>query len=73
MIVQQHHPVLGPIQMPNVPFRFSDVDVLPLAAAPLLGQHNREVLTAVGYSDAELDELERDGVLYAEPTSVRRT
>ena len=36
--------------------------------APLHGEHNREVLAEVGYSAAELDELERDGVLYAGPT-----
>ena len=32
--------------------------------APLHGEHNREVLRAVGYSDAELDKLESDGVLF---------
>ncbi len=32
--------------------------------APLHGEHNREVLAEVGYSDAELDALEADGVLF---------
>ena len=36
--------------------------------APLHGEHNREVLAEVGYSDAEIDGFERDGVLYAGPT-----
>ncbi len=32
--------------------------------APLQGEHNREVLAEVGYSDQALDELERDGILF---------
>jgi crotonobetainyl-CoA:carnitine CoA-transferase CaiB-like acyl-CoA transferase len=32
--------------------------------APLHGEHNREVLAEVGYSDAELDVLQADGVLF---------
>lgn len=32
--------------------------------APLHGEHNREVLAEVGYTDAELDLLEADGVLF---------
>ena len=36
--------------------------------APLHGEHNREVLAEVGYGADELDELERDDVLYAGPT-----
>ena len=36
--------------------------------APLHGEHNREVLTEVGYTAAEIDRFERDGVLYAGPT-----
>lgn len=35
--------------------------------APLHGEHNREVLTEVGYTDDEIDGFERDGVLYAGP------
>ncbi len=36
--------------------------------APLHGEHNREVLAEVGYSAAEIDAFERDGVLYAGPS-----
>jgi crotonobetainyl-CoA:carnitine CoA-transferase CaiB-like acyl-CoA transferase len=47
------------------PFRFSDIDTAP----PLLGEHNREVLTAIGVSKEELAQLEREGVIgYALPT-----
>ena len=34
--------------------------------APLLGQHNAEVLTELGFDPARIAALERDGVLLAE-------
>jgi crotonobetainyl-CoA:carnitine CoA-transferase CaiB-like acyl-CoA transferase len=67
MVFEQEHPVLGRILMPNVPFKFSDVDVTPHTPAPLMGQHNREILgELLEYAPAQIAELERDGVLYAE-------
>lgn len=66
MVIEQEHPVLGRIRLPNVPFRFSDVDVTPRTAAPLIGQHNREVLSTLGYSVEQIEALEGAGVLYAE-------
>lgn len=72
MLFEQEHPVLGRITMPNVPFKFSEVDVTPRRPAPLLGEHNREILTTtLGYSGAEVEALERDGVLYAEAAVQR--
>ena len=72
MLFEQKHPVLAGITMPNVPFTFSDVDATPRTPAPLMGQHNREILTtALGYSGAEVETLEREGVLFTE-AAVRR-
>ena len=66
MVVEQEHPVLGRVRLPNLPFRFSDFDTTPKVAAPLMGQHNREIAAELGYSAAEIDALVRDAVLYAE-------
>jgi crotonobetainyl-CoA:carnitine CoA-transferase CaiB-like acyl-CoA transferase len=66
MIVEQTHPVLGPVRLPDLPFRFSESDTSPRSVAPLLGQHNREVAAALGYSETEIDAMIHDGVLYAE-------
>src|SRR5512144_1328004 len=66
MIVEQDHPVLGRIRMPNLPFRFSDCDTSPRSTAPLLGQHNRKIAAELGYTVGEIDAMLRDGVLYAE-------
>jgi crotonobetainyl-CoA:carnitine CoA-transferase CaiB-like acyl-CoA transferase len=66
MIVEQDHPVLGRIRMPNLPFRFSDCDTSPRSVAPLMGQHNRDIAAMLGYSGSQIDAMIRDGVLYAE-------
>jgi crotonobetainyl-CoA:carnitine CoA-transferase CaiB-like acyl-CoA transferase len=71
MIVEQEHPVLGKVKLANIPFKFSDCDVTPRAAAPLLGQHNREIAAKLGFSAAEIEAMVRDGVLYAEEAVAR--
>ena len=37
MIVEQDHPVLGKVRLPNLPFRFSDCDTSPTSVAPAHG------------------------------------
>jgi crotonobetainyl-CoA:carnitine CoA-transferase CaiB-like acyl-CoA transferase len=71
MMVEQDHPLLGKISLPDLPFRFSDCDTSPRSVAPLLGQHNRDVAARLGYSSDEIDALVADGVLYAEPAVER--
>lgn len=66
MLIEQDHPVLGQIKLPNVPFKFLDVDPPSLCVAPSLGQHNREIAADLGYSATEIGEMEQDGVLYAQ-------
>jgi crotonobetainyl-CoA:carnitine CoA-transferase CaiB-like acyl-CoA transferase len=66
MVVEQDHPLVGKIKLPNLPFRFSDCDTSPSGPAPLLGQHNREIAASLGYSAQEIDTFVNEGVLYAE-------
>ena len=66
MVIEQEHPVLGRIRMPNLPFRFSDCDITPRSVAPLMGQHNRDIAASLGYSPADIETMVKDGVLYAE-------
>jgi crotonobetainyl-CoA:carnitine CoA-transferase CaiB-like acyl-CoA transferase len=69
MIVEMEHPIAGKVRLPNLPFHFSKADVSPRRPAPLLGQHNREVLREVlGYSEEQVASLVGAGVLYAEST-----
>ena len=66
MVVEQNHPVLGKIKLPNLPFRFSGCDTSPSGTAPMLGQHNRKIAEGVGYTEKEIDTFVKEGVLYAE-------
>ncbi len=71
MVIEQDHPVLGRVRLPNLPFHFSDYDTSPRRPAPLLGQHNRDLAADLGFTPAEIEAMVRDGVLYAEPAVDR--
>ncbi|PHP67715.1 formyl-CoA transferase [Zhengella mangrovi] len=66
MIIEQDHPILGRVKLPNLPFRFSDSDTTPRMAAPLLGQHNAAIAGELGFSDREIEQMTADGVLFSE-------
>lgn len=62
------HPVNGPARLSTVPMRFSaGPDRFHTAHAPLLGQHNRELLAGLGLTDSEIAGLEADGVIGRAP------
>jgi crotonobetainyl-CoA:carnitine CoA-transferase CaiB-like acyl-CoA transferase len=56
--------MLGEFDIPGMPLRFSNHPELPPLQAPLLGEHNAEILTGLlGYGTAQVAELEQGGVL----------
>jgi len=67
MVRTIHDPVLGELTIPGFPFKFSAFPELPDIQAPLLGEHNNEVLNSqLGYTDAQIGELREKGVLVSE-------
>jgi crotonobetainyl-CoA:carnitine CoA-transferase CaiB-like acyl-CoA transferase len=66
MLVEQEHPVLGKVTLPNLPFRFSGCDTTVRTPAPLLGQDNCRIAASLGFSAKTVDAMVRDGVLYNE-------
>jgi crotonobetainyl-CoA:carnitine CoA-transferase CaiB-like acyl-CoA transferase len=62
----------GAMPVVQTPFRFSGATVGVRGAPAYRGEHNREVLREIGFADAEIDRLERDGVLSARPPRHRR-
>jgi crotonobetainyl-CoA:carnitine CoA-transferase CaiB-like acyl-CoA transferase len=65
MVVEQEHPRLGKLRLPNLPFRFSDCDTSIREVGPDLGQHNAEVAQSLGFTAAEIDAMQTEGVLYS--------
>lgn len=64
MVVEQDHPVLGKIKLPNLPFNFSDFDTTITQVAPELGQHNAEIAKSLGFAADTIADMQRDGVLF---------
>jgi len=56
------HPVLGKMDYPGHPFIMSETPWQQAFCAPLLGEHNREVLVEyLGYSEEELTTMTKEG------------
>jgi crotonobetainyl-CoA:carnitine CoA-transferase CaiB-like acyl-CoA transferase len=70
-VVEQDHPILGRIQLPNLPFRFSGFDATIRDVAPELGEHNESIAASLGFSAEEIAEMRRDGVLYDKPATPK--
>ena len=58
---------IGRHPQPSMPFREGDKPFAIRSAPPTLGEHNREILGGVlGLSDAEIDQLAREGIIGTE-------
>lgn len=65
MVVEQDHPVLGRIRLPNLPFRMSGCDTSITQVAPELGEHNAEIAASLGFDATQIADMQADGVLYS--------
>ena len=65
MVVEVDHARAGRVKALGHPIKFSDTRGEVKRAAPLLGQHTREVLGELGYSAARIDELVGEGAVSA--------
>ena len=63
MLLEMPHPTLGSIKQTGLPLKFSATPGGLEQPPPLLGEHNRPILTALGYSETEVEHMARDGVI----------
>ena len=61
-IIEVDHPRVGKIKEVGFPWKFHKTPA-KAGIAPELGEHNREVLMGVGYSDADIKQLKDEGVI----------
>lgn len=66
VFVDVDHPRYGTLTLTDTPLRLSESDTTIRRPAPLLGQHNREILEEYGYSTEEIESLIERGVLVSE-------
>lgn len=63
MVIDYEHPLAGPMKTLGFPAKFSETPGQLRTPAPLLGQHNKEVLEELGYSIEEIDQLVENSVI----------
>ena len=66
MVVEHQHEVYGKMHFCANSIVFGDTQAIRSRPTPLLGEHNREKLEALGYSRSEIDDLYAEGVLTTE-------
>jgi crotonobetainyl-CoA:carnitine CoA-transferase CaiB-like acyl-CoA transferase len=64
------HPAAGTHPTPTLPFRYASVERWIRTPAPTLGQHNGEILRALGLGDEEIEALAKEGVIGDRPVSA---
>jgi len=64
MIVEIEHPTMGKYKAVNFPVKFSETPINVETYAPLLGEHNEQVLVDyLGYTPEKVDELLKKGII----------
>ena len=64
------HPFIGRQSTFGAPFRFESVSSWLRTPAPTLGQHNREILSELGYAPEEIDRLAAEGIIGERPEGL---
>ncbi|WP_017613188.1 CaiB/BaiF CoA transferase family protein [Nocardiopsis salina] len=70
LIAEVEHPVIGPMRTIAPPTKFGEIDFSIVSAAPLLGQHSREVLAESGLSEEEIQDLLENGTVHEHTTAT---
>jgi len=61
-VIEVDHPKAGKIKVNGFPWKFSKTPA-KAGIAPELGEHNNEVLKGLGYSDTDIKELQKEGII----------
>jgi crotonobetainyl-CoA:carnitine CoA-transferase CaiB-like acyl-CoA transferase len=64
------HPIVGSQTTMGAPFRYASVDRWLERAAPVLGQHNAEILRELGHDDEQIEALIAEKVIGERPEGL---
>ena len=59
--MESEHPMAGRLRQARTPAAFSATSPTHRFGAPALGAHTREILSAAGYSEAEIEAMIENG------------
>ena len=62
-ILEHSHPTAGKLQFPKHPVRFENKTLEVRLHAPKLGQHTSEILRELDFSEADVEELIKEGIV----------
>ena len=57
MVLECEHPTAGKIKQLGIPYHFSDYEFSIRSPPPILGEHAKEILSDLGYTDSDISEL----------------
>ena len=63
MVKELNHPKAGKIKVTGVPVKLSATPGAVLTAPPVLGQHTKEILLELGYSEEDIEQMSRDKIV----------
>lgn len=63
VIEETIHPLLGKMPVIKAPIHFSRSDVRVRSSSNLLGEHSKEILLSLGYSNEKIEEMIAEGVV----------
>jgi crotonobetainyl-CoA:carnitine CoA-transferase CaiB-like acyl-CoA transferase len=67
MVVELDQPGAGPVRQLGIPIKLSETPGSVRSPGPALGEHTREVLASLGYSDEDVAALEESGAVAGPP------
>ena len=62
-ILEHSHPIAGKLQFPKHPVHFENKTLEVRLHAPKLGQHSSEILRELEFSEADVEELIKEGIV----------
>jgi alpha-methylacyl-CoA racemase len=71
MVVEVDQPGTDGVRLLGVPVKLSRTPGAPAGPGPSLGEHTREVLGGLGYTDEQIDSLEEAGAVAGSSTGAR--
>jgi crotonobetainyl-CoA:carnitine CoA-transferase CaiB-like acyl-CoA transferase len=70
-VVEVDQPGTDGVRLLGVPVKLSRTPGAPAGPGPGLGEHTREVLVGLGYTDEQIDSLEEAGAVAGSSTGAR--